>query len=151
MSRDLSRPAALVRNMTAKDAPILLSSLQHAVLRTLVRRNGGVWAPGCGWMWQTPKGTAKILDTLVAEGLATRPGGAYTVTPLGRARALLPVSYLAEDHPHPREDNWEPRDVYRHLLFGHGARVGTAPTEEVLADAHRLAHGIPAAVEPLSR
>ena len=30
------------------------------------------WSRGCGWLWDTHGGTAKILDSLVRRGLVTK-------------------------------------------------------------------------------
>lgn len=63
-----------------------LGDVQKRCLHRLVET--GRW-PG-GWVWDTHKGTAKILDTLVKRGLAehTDDGGfhgRYTPTDAGRA------------------------------------------------------------------
>jgi hypothetical protein len=46
-----------------------LGKVQAAVLRNL--REHGRWSRGCGWLWDTHSNTARILDGLVARGLAT--------------------------------------------------------------------------------
>ena len=62
---------------------------QRGVLEALDEHGG--WEPGCGWVWNTHKGTQKILDTLVARGLAkaiNSPGRfsvkAYRITAEGK-------------------------------------------------------------------
>jgi len=53
---------------------------QRGVLNSL--RDHGQWHkrfPGCGWVWDTPSNTKKILDTLVKRGLAqVDEKGTYT-------------------------------------------------------------------------
>lgn len=40
-------------------------------------RERGSWYQGCGIMWTSYKQTTKIMDTLVARGLAVVEGGKY--------------------------------------------------------------------------
>lgn len=50
-----------------------LGKNQRGVLRALQSdRYGGVWYPGCGWIWSTRSETERLLDSLVNRGLATR-------------------------------------------------------------------------------
>lgn len=47
-----------------------LGDTQKTVL-ALMKQHGGYWYLGCGWLWDTPSGTDKILKSLVKRGLAT--------------------------------------------------------------------------------
>ena len=56
-----------------------LGSVQREVLGCLIRHK--FWsASGCGWVWNTPGGTARIMDTLVNRGFAIKlwPDGGFT-------------------------------------------------------------------------
>lgn len=53
-----------------------LGRVQFEVLRALVRHK--YWYPHCGWLWGTPSGTQRILDSLVQRGLVVRDGNRYT-------------------------------------------------------------------------
>lgn len=46
-----------------------LGSTQLDALKTLARFNGGHWWNGCGWKWDTPSATVRILSSLVKRGL----------------------------------------------------------------------------------
>jgi len=35
-------------------------------------RKHGRWSRNCGWLWDTPSGTERILDSLVRRGLARK-------------------------------------------------------------------------------
>jgi hypothetical protein len=53
-----------------------LGKTQKSVLRCL--REHGSWHVGCGWLWDTYSGTARVMDSLVKRGLATvEHGGTY--------------------------------------------------------------------------
>ncbi|AEM88881.1 hypothetical protein [Streptomyces violaceusniger] len=84
-----------------------LGSVQRYALECLVDKNSGRWWPGCGWSMTSAFQTTRILDTLVARGLAERGATEagdpmFTVTPMGRAEArphwrkLLDVRNLRE-------------------------------------------------------
>lgn len=47
-----------------------LGRVQEAVLRSLTVHGG--WHDGCGWVWDTPSGTIRVLETLVKRGLVTK-------------------------------------------------------------------------------
>jgi len=85
-----------------------LGSAQRYALHCLVDNNGGRWWPGCGWSMEGGFETIRILDTLVARGLATRGAtGAgdtmFIATSMGRMEArphwrkLLDVRGARED------------------------------------------------------
>ena len=64
-----------------------LGAVQYALLRALVTNH--TWSRGCGWVWDTPGHTARMLDGLVRKGMArvTDQGmewASYTPTPQGR-------------------------------------------------------------------
>jgi len=44
-----------------------LGSTQKDVLDSL--RHYGKWFSGCGWVWDTPSGTERIMKSLVKRGL----------------------------------------------------------------------------------
>lgn len=46
-----------------------LGENQLSVLKSLDR---GPWHERCGWLWDTPSGTRKILDSLVKRGLVAK-------------------------------------------------------------------------------
>lgn len=54
-----------------------LGKIQHAALDALVRH--GSWYPNCGWNWNNYSGTLRLLESLVARGLAEKeaPRGVY--------------------------------------------------------------------------
>ena len=56
-----------------------LGHVQKDVLEML-RRNG-VWSDSwlCRWMWDTPSGTKKIMDSLVKRGLVEEKLEVYTI------------------------------------------------------------------------
>lgn len=61
-----------------------LTEKQENVLNSLVRHK--YWTAngyGCGWVWDTPSGTVKLLDVLVKKGYADLIDGKYTPTELG--------------------------------------------------------------------
>lgn len=80
--------------MLGKNQRDMLASMQRHVC----------WFEGCGWLWDTPSGTRRILDGLVRRGLAettdvdprpnrqARPrysrGPVYRLTRRGLAEAL---------------------------------------------------------------
>lgn len=77
--------------MTPK--PRQLGERQHHLLQSLATHRG--WSRGCGWVWDTERGTERLLAPLVARGLVeavehTRPGWV-------RVRSVLtpgtPVTY----------------------------------------------------------
>lgn len=53
-----------------------LGERQLHTLRSL--KDKGPWYDGCGWVWDGPAGTRKILDALVARGLVRQ--GKHTLT-----------------------------------------------------------------------
>jgi hypothetical protein len=61
-----------------------LGRSQHAALQSLARVNGGSWLGDC-WQIGTLSNTARILDSLVERGLATRTTATrrYTITEPG--------------------------------------------------------------------
>lgn len=74
--------------------PRPLGPIQLELLKMLTPHSGwrsGGWHPGCGWIWDTVRGTARILDTLVARGLASvepymhNGTGKYSITNEGKA------------------------------------------------------------------
>ena len=85
-----------------------LGYVQKYALQCLVDNNGGQWWAGCGWSMEGGFETIRILDTLVARGLAERGAtgaGAtmFTATRMGRMEArphwrkLLDVRNARED------------------------------------------------------
>lgn len=47
------------------------------------------WRPGCGWLWNTPSGTKRLLDSLVRRGLVVKhDDGSYTLTADEHAKML---------------------------------------------------------------
>jgi len=48
-----------------------LGSVQADVLKCL-REHGSWGAVGCGWLWDTPSGTTRIMESLVKRRLATK-------------------------------------------------------------------------------
>jgi hypothetical protein len=48
-----------------------LGSVQADVWKSL--QEHGYWSRvGCGWLWDTPSNTARIMESLVRRGLATK-------------------------------------------------------------------------------
>jgi hypothetical protein len=47
-----------------------LGQTQLAVIDAL-QRHGGHWRDGCGWQWDTPSGTRKIMEGLLKRGVVT--------------------------------------------------------------------------------
>lgn len=47
-----------------------LGRVQRSVLRGLAEHGG--WERGCGWVWDSQRGTEKIIERLVARGLVGR-------------------------------------------------------------------------------
>lgn len=45
----------------------------------------GSWKRGCGWLWDTPSGTERILNSLVARGLVYKDGDFYRNVPMPSA------------------------------------------------------------------
>lgn len=43
-----------------------VGTTQVAVLQALIRH--GSWSAGCGWLWDTPSGTIRIILSLVKRG-----------------------------------------------------------------------------------
>lgn len=52
-----------------KKAERPLGSKQQDVLEALRRHR--LWCKNCGWVWDTPGGTQRVLKTLVTRGLVT--------------------------------------------------------------------------------
>ncbi len=48
-----------------------LGENQRSMLWSL-REHRGEWFNGCGWLWDTPSGTAALLDSLLRRGLVER-------------------------------------------------------------------------------
>ena len=79
--------------MKKKSTPNKIGHVQKAVLQAL--KTHGKWFSGfgSGWLWDTPSGTRKILDSLVKKGLVrigtytlrdgTKYVGAYMLTKEG--------------------------------------------------------------------
>lgn len=53
-----------------------LGTRQVAVLKALISHKG--WQYRCGWMYDTPSGTKKTLDSLVKRGYVKCEDGFYT-------------------------------------------------------------------------
>lgn len=64
-----------------------LGETQRSVIHALDQH--GAWQHPCGWVWDTPSGTVKILESLRRRGLVRTTKGVYTLTDAGR-------SYLPE-------------------------------------------------------
>ena len=74
--------------------PIKLGDTQYNVLWFLEETGG--WQLGCGWIWDTPSGTVKIMESLVKKGLAKKTKippkyegderYKYRITPQGKRR-----------------------------------------------------------------
>jgi len=47
-----------------------LGKIQKELLKSLKMHN--YWHCACGWVWDTPSGTERILETLVRRGLVSR-------------------------------------------------------------------------------
>jgi hypothetical protein len=47
-----------------------------------LQEHGG-WRRGCGWIWDTHKGTERRLNRLVEKGFVQCTGGFYTIAPKG--------------------------------------------------------------------
>jgi hypothetical protein len=50
-----------------------LGSIQKAVIKRL--KDHGSWFYGCGWVWDTPGNTEKVLKSLVKRGLVKTEAG----------------------------------------------------------------------------
>lgn len=64
-----------------------LGRTQRKMLRALV--DHGRWSPGCGWIWTNHSTTVRLLDSLVARGMAertTRASGEPVYIPTVRGR-----------------------------------------------------------------
>jgi|GEM_PF-4612691 len=48
-----------------------IGSAQKAVLRNMIK-HGGTWNVGCGWVWDTERGTILIIESLVRRGLVRK-------------------------------------------------------------------------------
>jgi DNA-binding IclR family transcriptional regulator len=48
----------------------VLGETQADVLDSLKRH--GQWYERCGWVWDTPSGTRRVLESLVRRGLVTK-------------------------------------------------------------------------------
>lgn len=67
-----------------------LGSNQRDCLRMLLEWKG--WFPRAGWTWSTPSATIRIMESLVARGLAKpkvfkwcdSPWGGYVITAKGK-------------------------------------------------------------------
>lgn len=61
---------------------------QKAILRAMQRRHD-TYSEGCGWVWDTHRGTVRLLDTLVKHGLVEtvdrRGVTVYRLTDAGRS------------------------------------------------------------------
>jgi hypothetical protein len=53
-----------------------LGKIQSKVLASLIRHKG--WQERCGWIYNTPSGTKKQLDSLVKRGFVRCEDGFYT-------------------------------------------------------------------------
>ena len=70
-----------------------LGARQKSVLRCLKDHKGYRGTGfGCGWYWNTRRGTAKICDTLVNRGLVDKVGDWYYINDTG-------IEYLNSENP----------------------------------------------------
>lgn len=76
MTTDKTKKAKKQRALGQKQRSVLLSLIEY-------KR----WSERCGWVWDTPSNTKKIMDSLVARGLVHCEDGRYTPTEEGRAVA----------------------------------------------------------------
>lgn len=68
-----------------------LGKVQIAVLRCLIQHKGWRRRPYCGWVWDHPSGTQKVLDSLVKLELVSVTDGFYEATNLGCTVAFRDV------------------------------------------------------------
>lgn len=78
-TKELGRYAKFVD--AGKATRIPMGETQREVLRSLAKPSRGFWYSGCGWLWDTPSGTRKIMETLLKRGLVTKTMVPYTHTP----------------------------------------------------------------------
>lgn len=65
-----------------------LGTTQLDVLQSLDSMHGGMWWYGCGWLWDTPSGTKRVLASLVPRGLVMVCGGRKRVYGIGGIRKV---------------------------------------------------------------
>lgn len=79
-----------------------LGSVQQDVLTSL--RSHGSWSLGCGWVWDTPSNTMRIMDSLVRAGYATTTEGqggrriVYRPVDLDTSKPAKRVRFNIGDH-----------------------------------------------------
>jgi hypothetical protein len=75
-----------------------LGKKQKSILESL--KGHKLYYPGCGWYWDTPSGTVKLLESLVKRGLARKVREKRSVY---SSRALdIDVYYPVEDECQPK-------------------------------------------------
>lgn len=52
-----------------------LGRVQREVLESL--KHHGSWHPRCGWLWNNPSGTLRLMNSLVRAGYAVVEGKTY--------------------------------------------------------------------------
>ena len=100
-----------------------MGTTQREMLESLSGRDGrpAFWEEDrCGWVWDTPSGTIRILESLVRRGLVQTAGGKlegrprYTLTETGRAQIAPRVKEHGTSRPQhggPREGAGRPIEV----------------------------------------
>lgn len=77
-----------------------LGTAQSTVLKKLARY-GGTWYRGCGWQWESPALTIRILESLILSDLVKKLPGrdTYAATEAGRieGHALLHAGLFPGD------------------------------------------------------
>lgn len=53
----------------AKDPTAGLGEVQIYCLKSMAENSGGKWSAGCGWLWDNPSGTARVMLSLWRRGL----------------------------------------------------------------------------------
>lgn len=75
-----------------------LGKVQQDVLASLKRH--GSWSRGCGWLWDTPSNTQRVMDSLVHAGYAavTADQRRYTPTvPTVEPKRVMRVAVILSD------------------------------------------------------
>ena len=82
-----------------------LGHVQQGCLEGL--KTHGQWQRGlCGWMWDTPSRTEKVMVALVSNGLAKEEDGVYRITDAGRKALNARETQTTERRIHISDRTW---------------------------------------------
>lgn len=103
-AREAGSPAERTDTMERNDKNLGVN--QQGVLRSL--REHGPYRPGCGWLWDTPSGTVRILESLVRRGLVEKVDKVYRLAHEAPADTVQLPKFLRDErtgaHIHPECD-----------------------------------------------